>query len=47
MRRIGVYKVSALASYVVMEHSTIFIEIGDVTRGPSASTVETQVSRVY
>ena len=26
----GVYRVSALAYYVVMEHSTIFIGIGDV-----------------
>ena len=30
MARIGVYRVSALSYYVVMEHSTIFIGIGDV-----------------
>ena len=30
MARIGVYRVSALAYYVVMEHSTIFTGIGDV-----------------
>ena len=30
MARIGVYRVSVLAYYVVMEHSTIFTEIGDV-----------------
>ena len=30
MARTGVYKVSALAYYVVMEHSTIFTGIGDV-----------------
>ena len=30
MARTGVYRVSALAYYVVMEHSTIFTEIGDV-----------------
>ena len=30
MARTGVYRVSALAYYVVMEHSTIFIGIGDV-----------------
>ena len=30
MARTGVYMVSALAYYVVMEHSTIFIGIGDV-----------------
>ena len=30
MARTGVYRVSALAYYVVMEHSTIFTEIGDM-----------------
>ena len=30
MARTGVYRVSALACYVVMEPSTIFIGIGDV-----------------
>ena len=30
MARTGVYRVSALAYYVVMEHSTIFTGIGDV-----------------
>ena len=30
MVRTGVYKVSALAYYVVMDHSTVFIGIGDV-----------------
>ena len=30
MARTGVYRVSALAYYVVMEHSTIFAGIGDV-----------------
>ena len=30
MARIWVYRVSALAIYVVMKHSTIFIGIGDV-----------------
>ena len=30
MARIGVYRVSALAIYVVMKHSTIFTGIGDV-----------------
>ena len=30
MPRTGVYRVSALAYYVVMEHSTIFAGIGDV-----------------
>ena len=30
MTRTGVYRVSALAYYVVMEHSTIFTRIGDV-----------------
>ena len=30
MAHTGVYRVSALAYYVVMEHSTIFTEIGDV-----------------
>ena len=30
MARIGVYRVSVLAIYVVMKHSTIFTEIGDV-----------------
>ena len=30
MARIEVYRVSALAYYVVMEHSTIFTGIGDV-----------------
>ena len=30
MARTGVYRVSALAYYLVMEHSTIFIGIGDV-----------------
>ena len=30
MARTGVYRVSVLAYYVVMEHSTIFIGIGDV-----------------
>ena len=30
MARIGVYRVNALAIYVVMKHSTIFTEIGDV-----------------
>ena len=30
MARTRVYRVSALAYYVVMEHSTIFIGIGDV-----------------
>ena len=30
MARTGVYRVSTLAYYVVMEHSTIFIGIGDV-----------------
>ena len=30
MARTGVYKVSALAYYVVMKHSTIFTGIGDV-----------------
>ena len=32
MARTGVYKVTALAYYVVMEHSTIFTRIGDVDR---------------
>ena len=32
MARIGVYRVSALAYYVVMEHSTIFTVIGDVDK---------------
>ena len=30
MARTGVYRVSALAIYVVMKHSTIFTGIGDV-----------------
>ena len=30
MARTRVYRVSALAYYVVMEHATIFIGIGDV-----------------
>ena len=30
MARTGVYRVSALAYYVVMEHSTIFTGIGEV-----------------
>ena len=30
MARTGVHRVSVLAYYVVMEHSTIFIGIGDV-----------------
>ena len=30
MARTGLHRVSALAIYVVMKHSTIFIEIGDV-----------------
>ena len=30
MARTGVYRVSALSYYVVMEHSTIFTRIGDV-----------------
>ena len=30
MARIGVYRVSALAYYVVREHSTIFTGIGDM-----------------
>ena len=30
MERTGVYRVSVLAYYVVMEHSTIFTGIGDV-----------------
>ena len=30
MARTGVYRVSVLAYYVVMEHSTIFTRIGDV-----------------
>ena len=30
MARTGVYRVSTLAYYVVMEHSTIFTGIGDV-----------------
>ena len=41
MARIGVYRVSTLAYYVVIEHSPIFTRIGDV------DTIETQVSRVY
>ena len=45
MTRTGVYKVSALAYFVVMEHSTIFTRVM-WTRGPSTCTVETQVSRV-
>ena len=32
MARTGVYRVSALAYYVVMEHSTIFTGIGDVDK---------------
>ena len=30
MARTGVYRVSVLACYVVMKHSTIFTEVGDV-----------------
>ena len=43
----GLYRVSTLTYYVVMEHSTIFTRIGDVDTGSSTGTVETQVSRVY
>ena len=32
MARTGVHRVSALTYYVVMEHSTIFTGIGDVTK---------------
>ena len=32
MARTGVYRVSALAYYAVMEHSIIFIGIGDVDK---------------
>ena len=32
MARTGVYRVSALAYYVMMEHSTIFTGIGDVDK---------------
>ena len=32
MARTRVYRVSALAYYVVMEHSTIFTRIGDVDK---------------
>ena len=32
MARTGIYRVSALAYYVVMEHSTIFTRIGDVDK---------------
>ena len=43
MARIGVYRVNALAYYVVIEHSIIFTGIGDVDMRSSTVMVETQV----
>ena len=44
----GVYRVSVLAIYVVMKHSTIFTRIGDMDRRSfHRHTVEIQVFRVY